>query len=73
MGLTHYTVHKGDSVVSVAKAATAPPEPAGTIAALDFILPSMEFNVATNGRTAPVGHTVRNPSVPRGTTATFSE
>src|SRR5579864_105321 len=43
------------------------------MAAFDLILPSMEFNVATSGCGCPVGHSVRNPSEPEGTTATFSE
>src|SRR5206468_2905075 len=47
--------------------------PAGTIAALDLIRPVSEFNVEARGRVWPAGHTVRKPSGPAGTTATFSE
>src|ERR1700674_2564723 len=61
------------SVVSVAKTLTAPFEPAGTMAALDLTLPSIELSVATSGWDCPEGHRVRYPSVPRGTTATFRE
>jgi hypothetical protein len=61
------------SVASVTKTLIAPLSPAGTVAAFDFTLPSMEFNVATSGCVWPVGHSVRNPKGPEGTTATFSE
>src|SRR5579864_8697041 len=61
------------SVASVTNALIAPPAPAGTMAAFDLILPSIEFSVATSGCGCPVGHSVRNPSEPEGTTATFSE
>ena len=60
-------------MVSVAKTLTAPFAPAGTMAALDLILPSSELSVAAKGRDCPVGHIVRKPSAPRGTTATFIE
>src|ERR1700674_1291359 len=61
------------SVASVANTLIDPPAPAGTIAALDLILPSIELSVATSGWGCPDGHSGRNPSAPRGTTATFSE
>src|SRR5579864_5823122 len=61
------------SVASVTNALIAPLSPAGTMAAFDLILPSMELSVATSGCGWPVGHSVRNPSEPEGTTATFSE
>src|SRR5579864_5343258 len=61
------------SVVSVANTLTAPFEPAGTMAALDLTLPSIELRVATKGWDCPEAQSVRNPKVPRGTTATFRE
>src|SRR4051812_18962721 len=60
-------------VVLLAKTLTAPPAPAGTIAAVDLVRPSSELAVETKGCTCPVGHSVRNPRGPAGTTATFSE
>src|ERR1035437_3715835 len=52
---------------------TAPPAPAGTIAALALVRPSNEFRVETTGWPSPVGQMVRYPSVPCGTTETFNE
>src|ERR1022692_5111601 len=52
---------------------TAPLVPAGTIAASALMRPSSEFRVATTGLPCPVGHRVRYPSGPDGTTETFSE
>src|SRR5258708_1072278 len=60
-------------VVSVANTLIAPLSPAGTIAAFDLILPSIELSVATSGLDCPEGHNVRNPKGPEGTTATFIE
>src|SRR4051794_3900284 len=60
-------------VVLLANTLTAPPDPAGTIAAVDLVRPSSELAVETTGCTCPVGHSVRNPSGPAGTTATLSE
>src|ERR1041384_3570312 len=51
----------------------APPVPAGTLAALALIRPSMEFRVDTGGCGCPEGQTERNPSGPSGTTVRFSE
>ncbi len=42
------------------------------MAAFDLTRPS-EFNVATSGCGCPVGHSVKNPKGPEGTTATFNE
>src|ERR1019366_874365 len=61
------------SVVSVANTLMAWPTPAGTMMALALIRPSREFSVATTGRGCPVGHAVRYPREPCGTTDTFSE
>src|ERR1035441_5197923 len=52
---------------------TAPLAPAGTIAAFALIRPSSEFRVEIAGWSSPVGHTVRYPNPPCGTTGTFSE
>src|ERR1039458_5594400 len=61
-------------VVLLAKILTAPPPlPAATMAALALIRPSSEFKVAVRGCDCPVGHTVRYPKGPIGTTETFNE
>src|SRR3981081_4543917 len=51
----------------------APLVPAETIAAFALIRPSSEFKVETKGCGVPLGHMVRYPSDPCGTTVTFSE
>src|SRR5271157_1317149 len=43
------------------------------MAALAFTRPSPEFRVETAGWPCPVGHTVRYPNGPPGTTVTFRE
>src|ERR1035438_7072210 len=61
-------------VVLLAKILMAPPPlPAATMAALALIRPSSEFKVAVRGCDCPVGHTVRYPKGPIGTTETLSE
>src|SRR4051812_5473170 len=57
----------------LAKMLMAPPVPAGTIAAFDLMRPSRELSVDATGWGWPVGQSVRKPSGPPGTTATFSE
>src|ERR1017187_2894614 len=52
---------------------TAPPVPAATMAALALIRPSSEFIVETPGRCCPVGHIIRYPKYPCGTTVTLRE
>ena len=47
--------------------------PAGTIAALAMVLPSVELSVETPGNELPAGQTDRNPSGPDGTTVKFNE
>jgi hypothetical protein len=61
-------------VVLLAKTLTAPPPlPAATMAALALIRPSNEFKLAVRGCGCPVGHSVKYPKGPMGTTATFKE
>src|SRR5271166_3665897 len=62
------------SVVLLTNMLTAPPAPAGTIAALAFVRPSVEFRVETVGWSSPVGQIVKYPKCcPAGTTVTFNE
>ncbi len=51
---------------------TAPPVPAGTIAALATTRPVNEFKVDTFGWLCPVGQSERYGNGPSGTTVTFS-
>src|SRR5450432_3829992 len=60
-------------VASVAKILTAPPVPAGTIAALDLRRPSNELSRDTSGRGCPLGQMAKYPRRPDGTTVTFNE
>jgi hypothetical protein len=61
------------SVVPLAKTLMAPLKPAETIAAFALMRPSKEFMVEIPGLSSPVGHSVKSPSTPCGTTVTFSE
>src|SRR5260370_1375616 len=61
------------SVELVTKTLTAPPVPAGTMAALALMRPSNEFSVEARGCGCPLGHMVRYPRDPWGTTVTFRE
>jgi hypothetical protein len=60
-------------VASEANTLTAPPVPAGTMAAFAFTRPSREFSVETRGRACPVGHMEMYPKAPLGTTVTLRE
>src|SRR5450631_1447689 len=61
-------------VVCGAKKLTGPlGVPAGTIAAVARTVPSREFSVDTPGCACPVGHAVKNPRKPLGTTVTLNE
>jgi hypothetical protein len=64
---------KTTSVAWVTNTVIAPPDPAGTIAAFATTVPVGSFNVDTFGIDCPVGHVVRFPSGPGGTTVKFSE
>src|SRR5260370_30246995 len=57
----------------LAKMVTAPFKPAGTMAALALILPSLELRVETEGCDSPAGQTERKPRAPSGTTVRFRE
>src|SRR5260370_28887585 len=57
----------------VTRTLTAPPVPAGTMAALALMRPSSEFSVEARGCGCPLGHMVRYPRDPWGTTVTFRE
>src|SRR5258708_9121933 len=61
------------SVALVAYTLTAPPVRAGTRAGLALMRPSSEFSVEARGRACPLGHMVRYPREPWGTTVTFRE
>ena len=57
-GLQRGAVRMVTSVVSLANTLTAPPVPAGTMAALDLMRPSKELTVEATGRGSPAGHRV---------------
>src|SRR5690348_17245953 len=59
-------------VSPVTKTLMDPFVPAGTIAAFATMSPASELRVDTSGLACPVGHTVRYPSGPLGTTVTFN-
>ena len=52
---------------------TAPPNPAGTMAAPELMWPSSEVRVVTWGWALPLGQTVRLANVFAGATATLKE
>src|SRR5215813_7829053 len=60
-------------VWSVTNTSIDPPVPAGTIAAFATIVPVGSLSVETNGCGSPVGHVVRKPRAPVGTTVMLSE
>jgi hypothetical protein len=61
------------SVEPAANREIEPFDPAGTIAAFATICPCSALRVETVGIDVPVGHTVRYPRTPCGTTVTFTE
>ena len=52
---------------------TAPPVPAGTMAAFALTAPVGAFSVETNGCVCPAGHVVRYDNGPEGTAVMFNE